>query len=29
MPDYEVSIDIAVAPETAWAVLRDPSAISR
>lgn len=28
MPDYEVSVDIAVAPETAWAVLRDPSAIS-
>ncbi len=29
MGDYEVSVDIAVAPETAWAVLRDPSAIVR
>lgn len=28
MPDYEVAIDIAVPPETAWALLRDPSAIS-
>lgn len=28
MPDYEVSVDIAVPPETAWVLLRDPSAIS-
>jgi len=28
VPDYEVAIDIAVPPETAWALLRDPSAIS-
>ncbi|MBM3633716.1 MAG: SRPBCC family protein [Actinobacteria bacterium] len=29
MPDYEVSVDIAVPPETAWALLRDPSGISQ
>ncbi|MDA3005230.1 MAG: SRPBCC family protein [Actinomycetota bacterium] len=28
MPDYEVSVDVAVAPATAWALLRDPSSIS-
>ncbi len=29
MPEFEVAVDVAVAPETAWAVVRDPCAITR
>ncbi len=29
MPEFEVSVDVAVAPETAWRVIRDPCAITR
>ena len=29
MPEFEVSVDVAVAPETAWAAVRDPCAITQ
>ena len=29
MPEFEVAVDVAVAPETAWEVIRDPCAITR
>lgn len=29
MPEFEVAVDVAVAPATAWEVVRDPCAITR
>lgn len=29
MPEFDVAVDVAVAPDTAWAVIRDPCAITR